>query len=87
MVGFDNVPQAEWGSYRLTTVEQPVEPMIEATVGLLQNYLRDDTVPATENVVVPGALIVRDSARRPPPPGAKAAGRSRQPKPAQRGVR
>ncbi len=63
VVGFDNVPQAEWGSYRLSTVEQPVEPMIEATVGLLQKYLRDEHFPQSENVVVPGCLIVRESAR------------------------
>ena len=65
VVGFDNVPQADWGSYRLTTVEQPVEPMIEATVALLQNYLRDDEVPPAENVVVPGLLVLRESSRRP----------------------
>lgn len=65
VVGFDNVPQADWGSYRLTTVEQPVQPMIEATVNLLQNYLRDDAFPPAENVVIPGALVVRESARRP----------------------
>jgi DNA-binding LacI/PurR family transcriptional regulator len=63
VVGFDNVPQAAWDSYRLTTVEQPIDPMIEATVSLLQNYLRDDQVPQSENVVVPGQLIVRSSAR------------------------
>ena len=64
VVGFDNVPQADWGAYRLTTFEQPVDPMIEATVGLLQEYLRDDDGnPEARNVVVPGALIVRESAR------------------------
>ena len=70
VVGFDNVPQAAWGSYGLTTVEQPVEPMIEATVSLLQNYLRDDAVPPAENVVVPGALIIRESARKKAAPAA-----------------
>ena len=66
VVGFDNVPQADWGSYRLTTFEQPVEPMIEATVNLLQEYLRDDdSNPEARNVVVPGTLIVRGSARLP----------------------
>jgi DNA-binding LacI/PurR family transcriptional regulator len=64
VVGFDNVPQASWGSYRLTTVEQPVEPMIEATVGLLQKYLRDDHTPQSENVVVPGQLVLRESVRQ-----------------------
>jgi DNA-binding LacI/PurR family transcriptional regulator len=63
VVGFDNVPQAAWASYRLTTVEQPLQPMIEATVGVLQKYLRGEHAPQSENVVVPGQLIVRDSVR------------------------
>ena len=68
VIGSDNVPQAAWASYSLTTVEQPVDPMIEATVTLLQDYLRDDSSPVARNIVVPGELIVRDSARRPPIP-------------------
>ncbi len=63
VVGFDNVPQAAWDSYSLTTVEQPIDPMIEATVSLLQNYLRDDLLQQSEDVIVPGQLIVRGSAR------------------------
>ena len=73
VVGFDNVPQADWASYRLTTVEQPVQPMIEATVGLLQKYLRDHRAPQSESVIVPGQLIVRHSVR----PVAAAAARRR----------
>lgn len=65
VVGFDNVPQADWGAYRLTTFEQPVDPMIEATVTLLQEHLRDDTEPPARDVIVPGRLIVRESARQP----------------------
>jgi DNA-binding LacI/PurR family transcriptional regulator len=65
VVGFDNVPQAEWGAYRLTTFEQPVDPMIEATVGLLQERLRAEGAGPARNVVVPGSLIVRGSARLP----------------------
>ncbi len=64
VVGFDNVPQADWGSYRLTTVEQPVAPMVEATVELLQKFLRDGSTSHSENVVVPGQLIVRSSVRQ-----------------------
>jgi DNA-binding LacI/PurR family transcriptional regulator len=66
VVGFDNVPQADWGSYRLTTFEQPVEAMIEATVSLLQNHLHDDSAQPAENVILPGALVVRESARTAP---------------------
>jgi DNA-binding LacI/PurR family transcriptional regulator len=63
VVGFDNVPQAAWDSYRLTTVEQPVQPMVEATVGLLQKVLREDQHLVCENVVVPGQLVHRGSVR------------------------
>ncbi len=68
VVGFDNVPQADWGSYRLTTFEQPVDSMIEATVGLLQERLREEGAGPARNVVVPGSLIVRESARLPSVP-------------------
>jgi DNA-binding LacI/PurR family transcriptional regulator len=65
VVGFDNVPQGEWGAYQLTTFEQPVDTMVEATVGLLQERLREEGAGPARNVVVPGALIVRASARLP----------------------
>ena len=68
VVGFDNVPQADWGAYRLTTFEQPVDSMIEATVGLLQERLRVEGAGPARNIVVPGSLIVRGSARLPPSP-------------------
>ena len=63
VVGFDNVPQAAWASYELTTVEQPVAEMVEATAGLLQRQLGAEQPPAAENIVVPGRLVVRGSAR------------------------
>jgi DNA-binding LacI/PurR family transcriptional regulator len=78
VVGFDDVPQAAWASYDLTTVEQPLPAMVEATVGLLQKVLQGGGVDsprdgasgpvpaAAENIVLPGRLIVRGSARRPP---------------------
>ncbi|MEN9630343.1 MAG: hypothetical protein RJA10_3571 [Pseudomonadota bacterium] len=63
VVGYDNVPQADWGAYRLTTVEQPVVPMIEATVRLLQKHIGETSVQAVENVVVPVHLVERESTR------------------------
>ncbi|MEI6761224.1 MAG: LacI family DNA-binding transcriptional regulator [Betaproteobacteria bacterium] len=69
VVGFDNVPQAAWASYELTTFEQPVAPMVEATVELLQSYLRQAQTPPSRNLVVPGQLITRQSARLPAPEG------------------
>jgi DNA-binding LacI/PurR family transcriptional regulator len=64
VVGFDNVPQAEWGAYRLTTVEQSAVPMIEATVQMLLQQLEDDAV-TRDHVVVPTRLVQRSSARLP----------------------
>ena len=64
VVGFDNVPQADWGAYRLTTVEQSVGPMIDATVKMLLQQLEDDAV-TRDHVVVPARLVVRGSARLP----------------------
>ncbi len=64
VVGFDNVPQAEWGAYQLTTVEQSAVPMIEATVTMLLQQLHDDAV-ARDHVVIPTRLVVRRSAKTP----------------------
>ena len=64
VVGFDNVPQADWGAYRLTTVRQDAVHMIEATVQMLLQQLEDDAV-TRDHVVVPTQLVVRSSARLP----------------------
>lgn len=61
VVGFDDVPQAAWGAYRLTTVVQSVEEMVEATVLLLQEQMQDEANP--RHVVVPCRLTERDSVR------------------------
>jgi len=63
VVGFDDVPQAAWGSYDLTTVRQPAEGMIAATVALLIRQIGDRHAPP-ENVVLPVELVERSSVRR-----------------------
>jgi DNA-binding LacI/PurR family transcriptional regulator len=62
VMGFDNVPQAAWGSYRLTTVEQRAQQMTQATVSMLLTQVRDGA-STPQHVVVPVELIVRDSVR------------------------
>jgi len=62
IVGFDNVPQAAWGAYDLTTVEQSVDPMVEATIALLHEQLAENP-GACRQVVLPCQLVVRGSAR------------------------
>lgn len=71
VIGFDNVPQAAWDSYQMTTYEQSIDPMIDATVNLLHKYLRGDPMPVGENIVVPGRLVVRTSARQPVNPSTR----------------
>ena len=60
VVGFDDVPQAGWGSYRLTSVIQDVPAMVAATVELLDEQMRAER-PAARGIVVPCQLIERDS--------------------------
>ena len=62
VVGFDNVPQAAWGAYQLTTVEQPVDLMIEATATLLREQIEGTATPHT--ITVPCRLVVRASTRQ-----------------------
>ena len=62
VVGFDNVPQAAWGAYQLTTIEQPIEQMVEATASLLQALLHDHAPPRA--ITVPCQLVVRSSSKK-----------------------
>lgn len=61
VIGFDDVPQAAWGAYRLTTVVQSVEQMVEATIELLHEQMQDDARP--RNVVIACQVVERDSVR------------------------
>ena len=62
VAGFDNVPQAAWGAYQLTTVEQPVDLMINATAALLREQLEEGLKPHA--VTVPCNLVRRASTRQ-----------------------
>jgi len=64
VVGYDDVPLAAWGAYDLTTVRQPVNRMVEATVETLLAQIEDPERPA-QKIEIDGPLIVRSSARIP----------------------
>ena len=64
VVGYDDTPPAAWGAYELTTVRQPAERMVEATVRLLTAQI-DEPGRDPERVEIEGPLVVRRSARRP----------------------
>lgn len=60
IVGFDDIPMASWPSYQLTTVQQPIARMVEATVQFLTETLgRPAAEPQTH--IIPGMLIERAS--------------------------
>jgi DNA-binding LacI/PurR family transcriptional regulator len=61
VVGFDDIPLAAWPAYDLTTIRQPVDEMITATLELLT---RDDEETQSSDVrILPVELIVRGSAK------------------------
>lgn len=65
VVGYDDVPEAAWKAYDLTTVTQSSTAMVEATAAILFEQIESDTV-RRRAVVQPAVLVVRSSARRPP---------------------
>ncbi len=63
VVGFDDSELASWPVFGLTTYVQPIEAMAERVVEMIHQQLGGNT-EVTE-VIVPGELIVRTSARTP----------------------
>jgi DNA-binding LacI/PurR family transcriptional regulator len=62
IVGFDDIAMANWHKYRITTVRQPLERMVDATIEVLMNAIQQ---PQSERVLrlIPAALIPRSTAR------------------------
>ena len=63
IIGFDNIPQANWQSYQLTTMSQDVNQMVLSTVGVLLNQIQQAIKP--EHIVIPCEIIERNTLRRP----------------------
>jgi DNA-binding LacI/PurR family transcriptional regulator len=64
IVGFDDVRPASWPMVDLTTFVQPIGPMVERVVSIVQSQLAHPDDPARQEVI-PGTLVVRGSARVP----------------------
>ena len=62
--GFDDISMAAWPSYNLTTIRQPVVPMMDESVEVLLRRVGDPEAPFV-NRLIPGDLVVRGSARLP----------------------
>ena len=63
IVGYDDVPMAGWGAYNLTTIRQPVEAMVDASVATLLGQIEGDSEPHHHRI--DGPLVIRRSARLP----------------------
>lgn len=62
IIGFDDIPASAWSAYSLTTVRQPVNRMVDASIKLmLERIERPETKPVSH--FIPGDLIRRSSAR------------------------
>lgn len=61
VVGYDDVPLAAWLAYDLTTIRQPVNRMVQATVDLMLHQIEGEH--AAHKIKIDGALIRRGSVR------------------------
>jgi len=62
IIGFDDIPSAAWPSFELTTVKQPIKPLVDNTLQILMNAINKPGSEALE-VVVPPSLVWRNSSR------------------------
>ncbi len=62
IIGFDDIAMASWPKYDLTTIHQPVDRMVDATIEVLLQAIQQ---PQPERVVrfMAPSLVVRSSAR------------------------
>ena len=63
VVGYDDVPLASWPAYALTTVRQPLNQMVEATVQMLMSQIAGNR--SSRRIEIDGALMVRASTKGP----------------------
>jgi DNA-binding LacI/PurR family transcriptional regulator len=63
VIGYDDVPMAAWPAYALTTIRQPVNRMVTATVDAILGLIDGTAIP--QKTRIDGPLMVRRSARIP----------------------
>lgn len=66
VVGYDDVPMAAWPAYGLTTIRQPVNRMVTATVEAILSLIDGTAIP--HKTRIEGPLMIRSSARLPKGP-------------------
>lgn len=63
IIGYDDVPIASWPAYDLTTVRQPVNQMVGATVNMLLSLIEGQDAP--HKLRIAGRLMLRGTTRNP----------------------
>ncbi len=66
IMGFDDIPMSAWAGNDLTTIQFPVEDMVERAVELLVRAIENQPVQG-QVVRVAGKLVIRSSTRPPTP--------------------
>lgn len=61
IIGFDDIPQAAWDSYQLTTVAQHLTQMVDASVDLLLQQIK--TKIKSDNIIIPCDIVERKTLR------------------------
>jgi DNA-binding LacI/PurR family transcriptional regulator len=64
IVGFDDIEMAHWPSHGLTTVKQPIEKMLQATVSLAKELGSNAGREPVVQMIPPGKVIERATTRR-----------------------
>ena len=64
IIGFDDIPMSSWSSYSLTTVRQPIQRMVDASVEELLNRIENSEREPLQKVI-PVELVIRVTARIP----------------------
>jgi DNA-binding LacI/PurR family transcriptional regulator len=62
VIGFDDIPQAGWGAYRLTTFRQPVRLLTDAVMQVIRERAESPESPHA-TITLPASLIIRETVR------------------------
>ena len=62
VIGYDDMLMANWESYNLSTIRQPIRQMSKLTTQLIDDYLQDPDFEAA-NHLIEGKFIKRKSSK------------------------
>jgi DNA-binding LacI/PurR family transcriptional regulator len=62
IIGFDDIPMAAWPGYALTTIRQPVDQLVDATLQVLMDAIRSQGSEPVKKIISTN-LVPRNSAR------------------------